>query len=376
MTTAPHEPQSISNVHVALGERSYDIMIGEGLFANIAAYIAPALVTPRTVIISDETVWQHYGSAVQAALVAQGIQTAKIVVATGEGSKSYEGLQTVMEGLLAAKIDRATTIIALGGGVVGDLAGFAASIALRGVPFIQIPTSLLAQVDSSVGGKTAINSAHGKNLIGSFYQPRLVIADIGVLKTLPARQMLSGYAEIIKYGLIADTAFYHWCLRHGARMMAGETAYLARAVEASCQMKADIVGEDERESAKRALLNLGHTFGHALEAETGFSDALLHGEAVAIGMVMACALSEKLGYIDGSIRAELAAHFKALGLPASPKDIRADWNVDALMEHMAVDKKAEDGALNFIVLKQLGQAAMQKRVDAALVRAVLAGFIG
>lgn len=372
------EQQSIDpiKVPVALGERSYDIVIGEGLFADIGRYIAPVLLTPRCVIISDENVWKLYGSTLNAALVSQAIGTAHIVVPAGEGSKSYTNFETVTEQLLAQTIDRNTSIIALGGGVVGDLAGFVASIALRGIPFIQVPTSLLAQVDSSVGGKTAINSAYGKNLIGSFYQPRLVVADIGVLKTLPAREMRSGYAEIIKYGLIADTAFYQWCLRHGARMMAGEASYLTRAVEASCQMKAAIVGEDERESARRALLNLGHTFGHALEAETGFSDTLLHGEAVAIGMIMACALSEKLGYIDVSVRNELAAHFASLDMPTSPKDIRADWNIDALMDHMVADKKAESGTMTFIVLQALGQAMVQKNVDAFTVREVLNEFVG
>lgn len=370
MSTAIAETP-IKNLSVPLGDRSYDILIGAGILRDAARYIAPVLATPRAVIISDETVWSIYGNTLKASLVGQGVDTTHITVAAGEGSKSYATLTQVIEALLSQKIDRNTTVLALGGGVVGDLAGFAASIVMRGVPFIQIPTTLLAQVDSSVGGKTAINSEHGKNLIGSFYQPRLVLADIETLKTLSEREMRAGYAEIIKYGLIADEAFYGWCLRHGQKILHGEAAYVARAVEASCEMKAAIVGADERESADRALLNFGHTFGHAFEAECGFSDALLHGEAVALGMIMACRLSEKLQLIDGAIRKELTAHFNALGFMTTPNALRSDWNIDALLGHMAADKKAESGALNFIVLKQLGKAAVEKRVDVALVRTVL-----
>jgi 3-dehydroquinate synthase len=277
--------------------------------------------------------------------------------------------------LLALKPDRKTTLIALGGGVVGDLVGFAASVLLRGVPFIQIPTSLLAQVDSSVGGKTAINSKGGKNLIGSFYQPQLVLADTGTLDTLPLRELRAGYAEIIKYGLIMDESFYRWCLAHGAQMLAGDKTMRQDAVVRSCGFKAAVVKADEREADMRALLNFGHTFAHALEAETGYGEKLNHGEAVAIGMVMACRLSAELGLIGNDVEAELAAHLRALGMAAELKDIDHPWNAAAIASHFSEDKKAENGKLTFIVLDAIGKARVAKDVDAALAQQVVASYL-
>ena len=275
-----------NRLQMKLGARSYDILVGEGLLARAAEYITPKLASPRVIIVTDTTVGPHYATKLAQALQPQGIRVDTLAVPAGEGSKSFASLEQLLDKLLALSPDRKTTILALGGGVVGDLAGFAASILLRGVPFIQIPTTLLAQVDSSVGGKTAVNAKAGKNLIGSFYQPKLVLADTDTLKTLSPRELRCGYAEIIKYGLIMDGDFYHWCLKYGADVVAGKPEQVRYAVLQSCGMKSRIVGEDELESAARALLNFGHTFGHALEAETGYGDKLLHGEAVAVGMVM------------------------------------------------------------------------------------------
>lgn len=356
-----------------LGARSYDIVVGANLLANAASWVMPQLPGKRAIIVTDSHVGKLYAGTLEAAL--PDMQTAVVTVHAGEGSKSFHTLEQLMDQLLALQPDRKTTILALGGGVVGDLAGFAASILLRGVPFIQIPTTLLAQVDSSVGGKTAINAKAGKNLVGSFYQPKLVLADTDTLKTLPVRERRSGYAEIIKYGLIMDAPFYQWCLNHGADVVAGAEKEVTHAVLRSCQMKAHIVGEDELESASRALLNFGHTFGHALEAETGYSEKLLHGEAVAIGMVMACRLSAQMGLIDGVLEKQLAAHLRSVGLPAEPKDVGHAWNVDGIARHFAQDKKAEHGALTFVVLEKLGTATVAKKVDAALAHAVVASFV-
>lgn len=356
-----------------LGARSYEIVVGAGLIARAAEWIGPR-IGARAIIVTDTTVGNFYAGALEEAL--PGVQLAVVTVPPGEGSKSFAVFGTLMEQLLALKPDRKTTILALGGGVVGDLAGFAASVLLRGVPFIQIPTTLLAQVDSSVGGKTAINARAGKNLIGSFYQPKLVLADTATLATLSPRERQCGYAEIIKYGLIMDAPFYAWCLDHGADVVAGEQAAVTQAVLASCRFKAQIVGEDELESAARALLNFGHTFGHALEAETGYGDRLLHGEAVAIGMVMACRLSARMGLIGPELEQELAAHLRALGLKAAPKDVAADWSVEGIARHFAADKKAENGALTFIVLDAVGSARVAKDVDPALAREVVASFLG
>ena len=365
----------IETLEVRLGKRSYPIIVGAGLIARADEWIIPRLSSPRVIIVTDRQVGPHYAKQLMHGLQPHGIRVDVIEIEVGEGSKSFASLEKLMTDLLALGPDRKTTIIALGGGVVGDLTGFAASILLRGVPFIQIPTTLLAQVDSSVGGKTAINTAAGKNLVGSFYQPKLVLADIGALASLPKRQMLSGYAEIIKYGLIMDAPFYQWCIKHGAQVVAGDAVALQKAVLHSCRMKADIVARDETEADARGWLNFGHTFGHALEAETGYSDALLHGEAVAIGMVMACRLSAQMGLVDASLEHELAAHLRALGLPATPQDIPHAWNAQAIAAHFAQDKKAEGGELTFIVLDKLGAARVAKNIDAKLALDVVESFL-
>lgn len=365
-----------TTVRVALAERSYDIMVGSGVLARAAEYVLPVLPSKRVILVSDATVAGLYAAPLEANLVAAGIAVQRVTVAPGEGSKSFATLELLMEELLALRPDRKTTLIALGGGVVGDLVGFAASILLRGVPFIQVPTTLLAQVDSSVGGKTAINARAGKNLVGSFYQPLLVLADLDVLKTLPPRELRAGYAEIIKYGLLGDVEFYRWCLANGAALLAGDVAALQTAVVASCRAKAAIVGADERESDQRALLNFGHTFAHALEAEVGYDSAVLnHGEAVAIGMVMACRLSAAMGKISPEVEQQLAAHFKALHMPATPRDVNKAWDAGNIARHFAGDKKAEAGALTFVVLDALGKAVVAKGVDEAQAARVVASFV-
>jgi 3-dehydroquinate synthase len=366
---------AIRTIPVGLAERSYDIIVGAGLLARADTWIVPLLPSKRVILVTDEAVASHYATALRQTLESKHIHVDEVRVKAGEGSKSFTGYAKLMEELLALKPDRKTTLIALGGGVVGDLTGFAASTLLRGVPYIQIPTTLLAQVDSSVGGKTAINAKAGKNLIGSFYQPRLVLADLDTLKTLPVRELRAGYAEIIKYGLIANEPFYRWCIANGDKLMSGDVASLHYAVAESCVMKSNIVGADERESDRRALLNFGHTFGHALEAETGYGDTLLHGEAVAIGMVMACRLSAQMKYLAPEVEIELARHLKTIGLPTSPRDVRRDWDVERLMSHCMSDKKAEGGTLTFVVLDAVGHARVVKQVDGELARVVLASYM-
>lgn len=361
-------------LRVALAERSYDIVIGSGLIASAGERIAS--FATNVIVVTDSNVMQHYGKALEASLKDAGVRSSCIVVPAGEGSKSFRAFEGLMEKILSLQPDRRTALVALGGGVIGDLTGFAASTLLRGVPFIQIPTSLLAQVDSSVGGKTAINTSAGKNLVGSFYQPKLVLADLDTLKTLPPRELRAGYAEIIKYGLIRDAEFYRWCLANGERLLAGDMPSLQHAVIKSCAMKAAIVEADEREADMRALLNFGHTFAHALEAETGFSDTLLHGEAVGIGMVMACRMSAVMGLIDRAVETELMAHFTALGMKAEPKDVKAvEWRAVRIATHFASDKKAEGGALTFVVLKAVGQGAVAKQVDPALALDVVESYL-
>lgn len=360
---------------VALDSRAYDIVVGSGLIARADTLIAPLLANKRAIIISDVAVAALYEAPLTKALQSAGIQVQSVTVPAGEASKSFASFERVMEEVLAFMPDRKTTLIALGGGVVGDLTGFVASSVLRGVPFIQVPTSLLAQVDSSVGGKTAINTRAGKNLVGSFYQPKRVLIDIDTLKTLPRRELQAGYAEVIKYGLIADAEFYRWCLAHAERMLAGDAVALQQAVLKSCAMKAAIVEEDEREADRRALLNYGHTFAHALEAETGFSSSLLHGEAVAIGMVMAARLSARMGLVDVALEAELTDHFHTIGMKAVPTDLDHAWHARAIARHFAADKKAESGALTFIVLHAQGKAAIAKGIDPALALAVVESYL-
>lgn len=364
-----------TRVTVSLAERSYDIVVGEGLLARLPQLLAPQLASKRVILISDDQVGRLYAEHALAALRAGGLHAELITVAAGESAKSFSVLEWLVDAILALTPDRKTTILALGGGVVGDLAGFVASILLRGLPFIQIPTSLLAQVDSSVGGKTAINTQAGKNLVGSFYQPKLVLADTDTLATLPRRQMRAGYGEILKYGLIMDADFYRWCLANADPILAADAGALQTAVTKCCQMKAQIVGADEREGGRRALLNFGHTFGHALEAETGYSSKLLHGEAVALGMLMACRLSQRLGLIDGALEQELARHLAQVGLPFTLRSVKQTWNARAIATHFASDKKAQGGSLTFVVLDALGSARVMHGVDPALALAVVESFL-
>ncbi len=363
---------SIETVHVDLGARSYDVRIGQGLLARAGKEIT-ALAGPRRVaILTDETVAALHLPALREALAAEGIEATALALPAGEATKNWTALGEATEWLLAQKIERKDLVIALGGGVIGDLAGFAAAILRRGVRFVQIPTSLLAQVDSSVGGKTGINSPQGKNLIGAFHQPSLVLADIDVLNTLTPRDFRAGYGEVAKYGLLGDEGFFEW-LEGNATGLASDAALRQRAVRHSVQMKADIVQRDETEQGDRALLNLGHTFGHALESATGYSDRLLHGEGVAIGCALAFELSAKMGLCSQEAPSRVAAHFAAMGMPSRISDIPGDLPDDeALIALMGQDKKVQDGKLRFILAHGIGRAFVTDAVDPAVLRQVLA----
>jgi 3-dehydroquinate synthase len=351
-------------VTVGLGDRAYEVRIGTGLLAEAGRHIRPLLKRGRTAIISDETVWRLHGAALTAALSAEGISATPVLVPAGEGSKSFDMLARVSDDLLALELDRGDLIVAFGGGVVGDLAGFAAAIYKRGIDFVQIPTTLLAQVDSSVGGKTAIDTPRGKNLIGAFHQPRLVLADLDVLSTLPAREIRAGYAEIIKYGLLGDLDFFAWLEAHGGQVTALAPEALAFAVRRSVEMKAEIVAQDEREAGRRALLNLGHTFGHALEAECGYGEDLLHGEAVAIGMAQAFRFSASQGLCAGQDAVRAEAAIAAVGLPVRMDALPGHpFDSEKLLAHMGQDKKAEGGRLTFILNRALGEAFVARDVD-------------
>ncbi|MBU0725136.1 MAG: 3-dehydroquinate synthase [Alphaproteobacteria bacterium] len=362
---------------VDLAGRDYEILIGDNLLARAGALAKPFLGQPRVIIVTDATVAPLHLKTVEESFLDAGIAVAAIIVPAGEGTKRFDRLEALLDEILAARIERRITLVALGGGVIGDLTGFAAAILLRGIDFIQIPTTLLAQVDSSVGGKTGINTRHGKNLVGAFHQPRLVLADTGVLDTLPRRELLAGYAEVVKYGLLGDAGFFDWLEANGAALLAGDTAKRRYAVKVSCAAKAAIVARDEKETGDRALLNLGHTFGHALEAETGFGAMLLHGEGVAIGMVMAFDLSVRLGLCPAADATRARAHLQAVGLPVSPLDVagRQHWSVDKLLGHMAKDKKVADGRITFILARGIGDAFITRDVDAQAVRDLLAASI-
>ncbi len=371
----PHGLDGETLVRVALAERAYDIVIGAGTLASLGKRIAALRPGARTAVVTDRTVAARWLNRAEVALAAAGVATAPIVVGEGEGSKSYDGLQQVTEALIAAKIERNDLVVALGGGVIGDLAGFAAAIVRRGVDFVQVPTTLLAQVDSSVGGKTGINSPHGKNLIGAFHQPVLVVADTDVLDTLPPREFRAGYAEVAKYGVLGDLSFFSWLEANHGDVFSGGAAR-QHAIATSCRAKAAIVARDERETGDRALLNLGHTFGHALEAATGFSDRLLHGEGVAIGMVLASELSAELGMISLADAARVSAHLATVGLPTRLQDIagfsqEGIGNADSLMALMAQDKKVKRGRLTFILLKSLGQAVITSDIEPSAVHGFL-----
>ena len=360
---------------VALGERAYDIVVGEGLLSRAGALLAPVLAAKRVAIVTDSNVGPRHLPALRAGLAETGVQVlAEIAVPPGEASKDFSKLQGVLEQLLGAGADRRTTVIALGGGVVGDLAGFAAAVAMRGMPFVQMPTTLLAQVDSSVGGKTGVNLALGKNLVGAFHQPRLVIADMATLATLPPRELRAGYAEVAKHGLLAGEGLWSWCERHGPALVAGDAAARATAVLESCRLKAAVVAGDEREESAeggRALLNLGHTFGHALEAEVGYGGDLLHGEAVAIGLGLAASLSARLGACSQELPGRVMAHLAACGLPARIGDLGRGFSTAALLGRMRKDKKVRDGALRFVLLRGPGEAYTAGDVPIATVEALL-----
>ena len=358
-------------VPVALGVRAYDIIIGRGLLASLGERIKTLRPGARVAIVTDETVAAHHLAATETALEAASIGSARIVVPAGEGSKSYAIFEKVCEAIIAARVERNDLIVALGGGVIGDLAGFAAASARRGLDFVQVPTTLLSQVDSSVGGKTGINSRQGKNLVGAFHQPVLVVADSALLDTLPKREFRAGYAEVAKYGLLGDAAFFTWLEKNWQDVFAGGPAR-EHAIAVCCRAKAGIVARDERETGERALLNLGHTFGHALEAGCGFSGRLLHGEAVALGMALAFEFSAKKGLISAADAARASAHLAAVGLPTHVKDVPGGVPpVDILMELIAQDKKVKRGTLIFILVRGIGQAFIEKNTDATEVRAFL-----
>ncbi len=365
-------------VRLDLGPRSYDILVGDGALGRSGAAIAAITGGKAPITVTDETVAGLHLPALEGALRAAGIAPAPpIVLPAGEKTKDFAHFERLMDAILERGIERSAVLLALGGGVVGDITGFAAASALRGIDFIQVPTTLLSQVDSSVGGKTGINSRHGKNLVGAFHQPRLVVADTATLDTLPRREVLAGYAEVVKYGLIRLPGFFDWLERNGARVVAGDPDARRHAVTTSCRAKADIVGADERESGDRALLNLGHTFGHALEAATGFGQRLLHGEGVAIGMVLAFELSVRLGLCPAEDAARARAHLAGVGLPVRPTDIPGvAWDVDGLVAAMAKDKKVKDGRITFVLARGIGQAFTLRDVDPAAVRSLLEEAVG
>jgi 3-dehydroquinate synthase len=363
------EPDKVA---VMLGARSYNILIGEGLIADAARHVGPLLPRPFAAIVTDENVARNHLDPLQTTLRAGGIETAAVVLPPGEKTKSFTHLAGLCDALLAAGVERRDRIIALGGGVIGDLTGFAAAILRRGTGLIQIPTSLLAQVDSSVGGKTGINSKHGKNLIGAFKQPDLVLADLSALATLPKRELAAGYAEIAKYGLLGDEGFFEWLEANAPLLLRGDTQARRYAIRRSCEAKARIVAEDETEQGARALLNLGHTFGHALEAQTGYSDRLLHGEAVAIGMVQAFRFSEALGNCPGGTADRVSRHLKAAGLPVHVSEIDGLAATPAeLLKLMQQDKKAQSGELTFILANGIGRAFIAKAVPREKILAFL-----
>lgn len=373
---APAAPAPRDTLRVELGARGYDILVGSGLIGDAGAALRPLLRENRVFVVTDATVAPLHLPALEAALAGAGIAVETAVLPAGEQTKSFEHLAALADRLLEAGVERGSTLVALGGGVIGDLTGFAASIVLRGIDFVQIPTTLLAQVDSSVGGKTGINTRRGKNLVGSFHQPRLVLADIDTLATLPGRELLAGYAEVVKYGLLGDADFFAWLERNGQALLAGDPDLCRMAVTRSCAAKAAIVADDEREAGRRALLNLGHTFGHALEAECGYSDILLHGESVAIGMAMAFELSARLGLCPRADAARAVRHLAAVGLPTTPAAVaRSAWNVERLIEHMHHDKKVSGGRIAFVLVRGIGQAFVTRDVPLDEVRHLLGAAV-
>lgn len=359
-------------IRVDLGSRSYEVVVGTGLLARAGELATPFFKRPRCAIVTDETVASIHLKALQDGLSVANIESEAVILPPGERTKCWGMLERTVEGLLEMRIERDDILIAFGGGVIGDLAGFAASILRRGIRFIQIPTSLLAQVDSSVGGKTGINSPAGKNLIGAFHQPSLVVADIDVLDTLSGREFLAGYGEVAKYGLLGDLAFFEWLEENGPALAMGDKSLRAQAVARSIRAKADIVSRDEHERGDRALLNLGHTFGHALEAATGYSDRLLHGEGVSIGMGLAFELSSRMGQCSQETPSRVCAHLSAMKMKTRLADIDGDLpGADALIDLMAQDKKVVGGVPAFILAREIGDAFVTRDVSLDDVRAVL-----
>ncbi|MGD9617198.1 MAG: 3-dehydroquinate synthase [Alphaproteobacteria bacterium] len=360
--TDGNRAEAIERLRVALAERSYDIVIGPGVIEGAGTAILPLLRRRQAVIVTDEQVARHHLPALRSSLDEHGIANHAIVLPPGEGTKDFPHFGHLIDDVLACGIERGTMLVALGGGVVGDIAGFAAATLLRGIDFVQIPTTLLAQVDSSVGGKTAINTAAGKNLVGAFYQPLLVLADTASLATLPRREVRAGYGEIVKYGLIRDAGFFEWLEAEGRAVCDLEPAALTRAIMVSCRMKAEIVAADERETGDdRALLNFGHTFGHALEAETGFGERLLHGEAVALGMVLAFDFAVRLGLASGQDAHRVRHHLAASGLPTTLAEIGLSGDAaDRLLAHMGKDKKVRDGAITLILPRRIGDCFVMR----------------
>lgn len=370
MTTATDAaPSAVSTLRVELGDRGYSIVVGDGVLRDAGRRMAAVMSQRRALVVTDAAVAPLYLAPLEASLAEAGIEHASIVLPAGEATKDFDHLRALTDRFLDERIERTTTVVALGGGVIGDLAGFAASIVLRGVDVVQVPTTLLAQVDSSVGGKTGINTRHGKNLIGTFHQPILVLADVGTLATLPPRQLLAGYAETVKYGLIEDAAFFDWLEASGAAFCAGDKAVQAEAVVRACAAKAAVVAEDERESGRRALLNFGHTFGHALEAECGYGERLFHGEAVALGMVMATALSVRLGLCPAADLERTRRHLEARGLRVRVADIAEPaWTAERLLDHMMLDKKVRGRKPTFVLTRGIGKAFTTQEVDPGLLR--------
>ena len=360
----------INKISLNLDSRSYDILIGKNAIQNLQEFLSKKNYS-KVFVITDENVAKHHLASLEAE-----ISNAEIIITkSGEQTKSFLFLEKICEEILAKGIDRKSLIIAFGGGVIGDLSGFIASILLRGIDFIQIPTTLLSAVDSSVGGKTAINSKAGKNLIGSFYQPQLVICDLNFLKTLPEREIRSGYAEVVKYGFIFDEEFLQFLEKNSEKIFLHDEEFLTKIISRSCEIKAEIVGRDEKESGERALLNFGHTFGHIFETETNYSDEILHGEAVALGMVMAAKMSQEFQMIEESDFLRVKSHLEKCGFTLDPKKIRNSWSEENLVSHLYKDKKNEGKNLTFILLKKIGSAEIKKSVPLENFTKILREFI-
>lgn len=359
-------------VHVPLGERAYDVHVGPGLLARAGELVEPLLARKRVAIVTDEHVGPLHLKALKDGLAAAGISAVSLSLPAGESTKGWPQFERTVEWLLEQKVERRDVVVALGGGVIGDLVGFAAAVLRRGVRFVQVPTSLLAQVDSSVGGKTGINAPQGKNLIGAFHQPSLVLADTDVLSTLTERDYLAGYGEVVKYGLLGDSEFFQWLEAHGSSAARGDQAARIHAVRRSVEMKAEIVVRDETEQGDRALLNLGHTFCHALEAATGYSDRLLHGEGVAIGCALAFELSARMGLCSQEEPGRVRAHLRDMKMKVDLSDIPGELpDADGLLDLMAQDKKVVDGKLRFILARGIGEAFVTSDVERDTVKALL-----